>query len=417
MLDERIINELVERLVDRIEEGNQYILKEIGESIKKLGTLTPTEARKLAQTLKYGGNYSKIRRKIKEITKLNLKEIDNIFKEVAKNDYEFAEKFYKYRNKEYIKWDENQALQSQVKALADITKGQYRNFSNSLAFGYKKKGKIVYNSVGKAYQDAIDKAVLSVAQGKETFDRQMYRTIKELASSGLKTIDFDSGRHIRMDSMVRQNLQGALRDLHNTMQQQFGEEFGADGVEISVHINPAPDHEEVQGRQFSINQYDENGNLIKEGEFEKFQNDKDAVDYMGKEFPAEFKGHDRRSISQYNCYHYIFSIVLGVSKPRYSNEQLQKIIKDNKKGFEYEGKHYTNYEGTQLQRRIETAIRKQKDLQISGVALGDEKMIHESQQKIRILSKKYKELSEVSGLTSKIERARVSNYHRVATPK
>ena len=86
MLDERIINELVERLVDRIEEGSQYILKEIGESIKKLGTLTPTEARKLAQTLKYGGNYSKIRRKIKEITKLNLKEIDNIFKEVAKNN-------------------------------------------------------------------------------------------------------------------------------------------------------------------------------------------------------------------------------------------------------------------------------------------------------------------------------------------
>ena len=147
-------------------------------------------------------------------------------------------------------------------------------------------------------------------------------------------------------------------------------------------------------------------------EFYKFQNDIDAVDYQGKEFPAEYEGHDRRSISQYNCYHYTFSIVLGVNKPQYDNEELQKIIDRNNKGFDYEGKHYTMYEGQQLQRKIELEIRKQKDLQIAGRSAGNESLILQSQQKITQLSTKYKDLSKVSGLPTKPERLRVSGYRR-----
>jgi hypothetical protein len=233
----------------------------------------------------------------------------------------------------------------------------------------------------------------------------MYSTIKELGSSGLKTVDYANGRSVRLDSSVRQHMKGALRNLHNETQAIFGEEFGSDGVEISVHINPAPDHAEVQGRQFS------------KEEFAKFQNDQDAVDYTGKVFESEHDGHDRRSISEYNCYHYTFDIVLGVSKPEYSEEELQKIIDDNNKGFELDGEHYTNYEGTQLQRKLETEIRKQKDIQIMAKASGNKELVQESQQKITQLTRKYKQLSDVSGLPTKMERMRVSSYKRINVNK
>jgi hypothetical protein len=200
-------------------------------------------------------------------------------------------------------------------------------------------------------------------------------------------------------------MKGALRNLHNETQAIFGEEFGSDGVEISVHINPAPDHAEVQGRQFS------------KEEFAKFQNDQDAVDYTGKLFTKEHDGKDRRSISEYNCYHYTFDIVLGVSKPNYNEEELQKIIDDNNKGFEYEGNHYSLYDGEQLLRKIELELRKSKDMQIMGRASGNKKLVQESQQKITQLTRKYKELSDVSGLPTKMERMRVSGYKRVSVAK
>lgn len=402
MIDERLIDKLVERLVLRIEEGNSYVLQKIGESINQIGTLSPSKAQQLAQILKYGGNYDKIVSKLAEITQLNTKEIYEIFEEVAKSDYAFAKQFYDYRGVKYIPYEENLALQNQVKALARITAGEYVNFSNTLAFTKRVNGRIVYTDIAKTYQETIDKAVLSVAQGKETFDEQMYSTIKELGSSGIRKVDYASGRSMRLDSAVRMNLKGALRNLHNETQAVIGREFDSDGVEISVHRNPAPDHAQVQGRQFS------------KEEFEKFQNDMDAVDYNGMVFPSEYNGHDRRSISEHNCYHYTFDIVLGVSKPNYSEEQLQEIIDENEKGFELDGEHYTNYQGTQMQRRLETKIREQKDIQIIAKASGNKELVQESQKKITQLTRKYKELCSVSGLPTKMERMRVSGYRRTS---
>ena len=405
MLDDRIIDKLIERLVDRIEDGNSYVLQKIGESINEIGTLSPSKAQQLAQILKYGGNFDKIVKKLAQITELNVKDIYEIFEEVAKSDYAFAKQFYDYKGVKYIPYEQNIALQRQVKALARLTSEQYMNFSNTLAFTEKINGKVVYTELAKKYQNVIDEAVLNVFQGKTSFDESMYHTIKKLGSSGLKTVDYANGRSVRLDSSVRQHLKGALRNLHNEVQAVFGEEFGSDGVEISVHHNPAPDHAEVQGRQFS------------KEEFAKFQNDQDAVDYTGKLFTKEHDGHDRRSISQYNCYHYTFDIVLGVSEPNYSEKELEQILKDNKKGFMLDGDHYTNYEGTQLQRKLETAIRQQKDIQIIAKASKNKQLVQESQKRITELTHKYKELSDVSGLPTKLDRLRVSGYKRISVKK
>lgn len=405
MIDERLIDKLVERLVLRIEEGNTYTLQKIGESIKKIGTLSPSKAQQLEQILKYGGNYDKIVEKLAKITELNVKDIYEIFEEVAKSDYAFAKQFYDYKGVKYIPYEENITLQNQVKALARITANEYVNFSNTLAFTKRVNGKVVYTDLARTYQETLDKAILNVAQGKSTFDEQMYSTIKELASSGLKTVDYASGRSVRLDSSVRQHLKGALRNLHNETQAIFGEEFGSDGVEISVHLNPAPDHAEVQGRQFS------------KEEFEKFQNDQDAVDYTGKLFTKEHDGKDRRSISEYNCYHYTFDIVLGVSKPEYSEEELNEIIKNNEKGAIIDGEHYTNYEISQMMRKLELQVRKQKDLQIIGKASNNKQIIDEAQTKITQLTQKYREISKISGLPTRMERMKISGYKRISTKK
>jgi hypothetical protein len=151
----------------------------------------------------------------------------------------------------------------------------------------------------------------------------------------------------------------------------------------------------LQGRQFSY------------AEFENLQNDLPATDY--KEITYT---HEHRPISQLNCYHNVFSIVLGVSQPQYTNEQLEQIKQRNEKGFDFEGKHLTMYEGTQLQRRLETEIRKQKDNQILGVSSGNKELIADAQYKITALTNRYRELSKISGLPTKMERMRVVGYKR-----
>ena len=408
MLSDEVLDKVISRITTRIEQANTFVLKKIGEKIKEIGMLTPSDAFRLQAIIKYGGDYDKIVKELSRITNLNVQDIYKIFEEVAKTDQQFAKQFYKYRNKKFIPYEKNVALQQQVEAIARQTAQDYVNLSNTLAFSKIENGKVVYTNLARTYQDTIDKAILSVSQGKSTFQEQMYSVIKELASSGLKMVNYDSGRSYRADSMVRMHLKDGLRGLHNQMQQMLGEDFDADGVEISAHTNPAEDHEEVQGRQFSNEEYS------------RLNNGLEAKDYKGKIYTLDHDGKNGyRPISTMNCYHYIFSIVLGVSEPEYTDKELQKIKEDNEKGFELDGKHYSMYQGTQLQRQLELEIRKQKDTQIMAKASGNMELVQESQQKITQLTNKYKELTQTSGLPSKLERARVSEYKRVkvGTPK
>lgn len=53
MLSQEVEEALSERLTRRIEEANSSILKKIGEAIKQISTLTPSQAYQIQQILKY----------------------------------------------------------------------------------------------------------------------------------------------------------------------------------------------------------------------------------------------------------------------------------------------------------------------------------------------------------------------------
>ena len=409
MITEEQIDKIVEKLINRIETANAYLLMQMGEKVKRISTLTPTQAQQLVQMLKYGGQYEDIVRELARQTNLNVKDIDEIFDAYAKQDQQFYKKFYRYRNRPFIPYERNIALQNQTKTLRNIVKTEMYNFTRSNVLGYTirdTKGRVQFLGLRETYNRVLDEALLNVGQGKKTFDSAMSSILKQIGGSGLKTIEYESGRSMRLDSAVRMHLKGRLRELHNELQEIYGAEFGSDGIEISVHSNPAPDHELAQGRQFSSEEY------------AKLNNGDEATDYKGKKITLDHDDNaSYRPISEMNCYHYVFAIILGVSEPEYDDKQLQQIIDDNNKGFDFDGKHYTNYEGTQLQRQLERAIREQKDIQILGKASNNNELISESQQKITQLTHKYNELSKISKLPTKAQRLRVSGYKRVAKSK
>ena len=407
-MNEETIELLVERLASRINKANEFFLIKIGESVKKIRTLTPTQAHQLIQILKYNGNYEEIVNEILRLTNLNIQDIDAIFNEMAKKNYEFAEQFYKYRGVEYVPYNQNKALLRQVNALASITKQEMFNYSRATNLGYSIKdlqGNIKFVGLKETYDRILDTAVLNVGTGVDTFDNAMSKIMKDVGGSGLKTVDYASGRSIRLDSAARMHLKGALRTLHNEIQKQVGEEFGANMIEISVHEHPAEDHL-VQGHQFLIE------------EFNKLQNGQQAKDLEGEVYTLDHNDDGKfRPISTMNCYHYVFYGIVGVSKPNYSKQELDEIIKNNEKGAIIDNKHYTNYEISQLMRNLETKIRKQKDIQIIGKASNNKQIIDEAQTKITQLTQKYKEISKISGLPVRTDRLKISQYRRISTKK
>ena len=406
MLSQDAIENLVKPIVDRQEAINNYVIQKIAERVREIGHLLPSDAYKLVTLYKRGADVREINKEIARLTNLNERDIKKLIKDVAKDSYKDAKAYYDYRHKSYIPFEQNEPLQRIVKAVSERTAGSYINMSRAKAFmirDLKNPTKLIPTIISKVYNSVIDEAIQIVQNGTVDYYTAMRRTMKQLNDSGIRYVTYhpESGRRYtqRLDTAVRRNVLDGIREINQGVQDEVGKQFGADGKEISVHANSAPDHEPIQGHQFTNE------------EFEKVQNHEPFQDYNGNKFDAF-----DRPIGQLNCRHFTYSIILGITKPNYTQKQLDEFIRKNHEGYTTpDGRHMTMYECTQYQRQLETKIRQAKDGQMMAKAAGDMDLVDEYQAKVSDYTKKYKAFSEACGLSPKMQKARVSGYKRIRT--
>ena len=394
MKDDKKLELLLERFYNRFNQYNTKVLEKLGEAIKKFDGVSPSTAHKIAQELKYGADMDDLMAELSRLSGKSIKDIEEAFDIVAEENVAFAEVYAKAKNMEFVDYKDNEQLKRLVKGIAGETNATFKNLSKTRAIGFvlkDKNGKKTFKNLKDTYRDLIDEAVFNVETGVSDYQSAMRGVMKQLADSGVKVheekVGYPSGYNRRIDSSVRQNVLTGVRQVNITTQKIVGRQFGADGVEISAHSPCAEDHLSIQGKQFS------------NAEFKKLN--------------ASLE----RPIGEYNCRHFVFSIVLGVNQPSYSDKMLNQMNRESQSIIEYEGKTYTAYEATQVQRKLETAIRKQKDIQIIARASGDKEAVGQAQQNITTLTRKYNDFSKKAGLDTYKNRLTVSGYHRVSVAR
>lgn len=376
LLSETYLNSLPDPIAKNMEALNQYVVERICKRIQKIGKLTVQDAAKLYSAIEFAGaDLQAIQNELERITWLNAKELDKMFEDVAAENVDFANTYYKARGMETLKdYTENAALRSFVEAAKRTAADGVTNLSSTTMIGFKSGKRVL--PLREYYIQTIDKAITFAQTGTVDYYTAMRSTVKEMASGGLRRVTFDSGYSRRLDSQVRMNLLDGVRQLNMQMLEQTGKEFGADGVEISAHALCAPDHQHIQGKQYSL------------AEFERLNRSLE------------------RPIGELNCHHFTTPIVLGVSKPVYSASELREINKRSNAKVSYGGNTYTRYEASQRQRQLETAIRYAKDERDACVAAGDKLGATQARKKSAALTAEYKRFSEAVGLTKRMERTR-----------
>lgn len=405
MLSENAIENLIQPIVERQQRINEYVIKTICDRIKEIGSLNSSDIHKLQQIFKMGADVQKINAEIARQTGYQVSEIKKIIKVAALENYLDARPFYDYRMKPFIPFESNIILQRRVQAMANQTVNDYINLSKSQGFmirDLRNPQRLIPTTISQAYQSIIDEAIQASQSGVIDYNTAMRRSVKQLADSGLRYITYNtpSGRIYtqRMDSAVRRNILDGIRNINQEMQRLVGEEFGADGVEISVHENPATDHAEMQGHIYS--------NV----EFQKMQSGQTFKDIQGRNYHSF-----ERAVGTLNCRHFAISVIIETAKQTYSDKELKQILDRNEKGYTLpNGKHLTMYECTQYQRNMETKIRAAKDGQIAARASGDDFLAKQYQAKVNKWQKEYRAFSNACGLTLKRDRTSVSGYQKIS---
>lgn len=403
MLSNLDIDNIIQPFIDRQEALEAYVIQTIANRVKSIGKMTPSDIHKLERLYVYGSDVQAINDAIALNTGLQVQDIKRMIKEVSLDVYEEAKPYYDYRRKPFIPMQKNERLRKTLVGIANNTSNTYKNLSNSKATGFilsdmKHPGKKRFFNMVETYQRVIDEAIQSVQTGTIDYGSAMRKTLKELNESGVKQITWDTGYVQDIDAAVKRNILDGIKQTAQAVHEETANQFGADGYELTAHPMPAPDHAPFQGHLFTKEEY------------EKLQTNKPFKDIEGRQFPAQ-----KRIIGQWNCRHFAYPIIIGVSRPKYTTKELDKWLDENEEGVTLpNGKHVTLYEATQYQNHLALKVRKAKQGVMMAKEADDMELARMYQVKVNKYTNEYKYFAKYTGLEFRMDKLTVPGYKRIA---
>lgn len=284
-----------------------------------------------------------------------------------------------------------EALKAQEAAIAAQTLGELQNITRSLGFAVPGLGgTVVPGGIQETYTRILDVALVKVQSGATNYTGAISEAIDSLARSGLQWIDYPTGWHNRIEVSARRAVMTGVNQVCAKYSEQLRDEIGTEFVEVSAHRGardkgvPPENHKMFQGRCFHVG-----GEVTVDGVTYP-----DFVTVTGY-------GVTGAGLNGYNCRHKWTPFVPGVMERSYTDEELANI---DPPPFTFEGRKYSAYEATQMQRRLETAMRAQKRKMDGYEAAGDTEAYTAAKAKYRALSAKYTAFSKAAQLPEQRQR-------------
>ena len=373
-------------IANNITEWEAESIARICRKIGKIGKMSKKELEKFDADKEAKKEWERIVSALAIATALNIRTL----KKAYISEFEAWEKqneyLYQYRGKKPL-GVKNGALQGIIDRAVKQNAKEILNLTNTKALSVlDRNGNPIrfHDAVYKSFSDAVK----TVTEGKADFYTTMRQTVQNFGGSGCR-VNYGEGITRRLDTVVRQNMAYGIKQSHKEYNALVGREIGADGIEIDVHANSRPSHRYMQGKQYA------------KGAEGKTVN--------GAFYPsAEKEGVYDRLYEDYNCRHYETDIILGVSEPRYSAEELKRFEEQDKRLYKIGDIEKDGYGWSQSMRACETEIRKCKDeinaLKVFG---NSEAEIKALRQRIKTVRAKYNEIAEVTGISQEPKRMSV----------
>ena len=347
------IDALIEIFQARMQKVADEYLKRMGQQVREIGEIIPSDQTRLVQMKKLDANIAYIQREIAYAADASIEDVARIFEAIAQENARFAEAYFG-------DGVSTETLMQSVRAQFEVTAGEMANLSRTTV-------------VSSIYSDVIDRGIQAAQAGVEDYRSAMRRALREASADGLR-VKYASGLTRRLDSAVRMNVLDGIHALNQANMDAIGSAFGADGVELSAHPMCAEDHLPYQGRQYSNAAF------------------------------AELQDSLPRPIGMWNCRHIAYPILLGISPPAHSAQELEEYRRGSTEQIEIDGVTHSRYEWTQVQRAIETAVRYKQDEITLAKAAGDDVLVRDARRKIRELDSYYNRISEAAGTPKRRER-------------
>lgn len=380
-----LLDALPEELAELFRGLEDKLLCEICSRLKAADQLNEVTVQDIRALRAHGIDLKEIEKAIRQTSGISEKKLKKLLDDVVERNQKY---YTEMIDLAHVTQPETLVDAAMVDTIRRQTLDTFRNLTASMGF-LVDAGRTMLPPA-KAYQWALDNAVMQIQSGAISYNQAIKTAVKQLAESGLKVVDYESGHRDQIDVAARRAVMTGVNQICAKYTEQSAEYLETPYFEVSAHAGardvPGPSqwssHKDWQGKVYSIRSGDIYPNIY---------------EVCGLGYVDGLEGA--------NCRHRRFPWVEGVSERTYTDKQLAHI--DDGLGCTFDGKTYTAYEATQMQRRVERTIRKLRREKAAYKATGLREEEQSASIRLRRLNAKYKAFSKAAGLPEQRERMKV----------
>lgn len=378
-----VLDALPEELAELFRALEDTLLDEICSRLKLADQLNEVTVQDIQALRSHGIDLKSIEEAISKTAEISKQKLNSLLNDVVERNQKY---YTELIDLAHITQPETLVDVATVDAIKRQTNDTFRNLTASMGF-------LVGNTMlkpARAYQWALDNAEMQIQSGAISYNQAIANAVRQLAENGIKVVDYESGHRDQIDVAARRAVMTGVSQICAKYTEQSAEYLETPYFEVSAHSGardkpgPSPwsSHKDWQGKVYSVRAGDIYPSIY---------------DVCGLGAVDGLEGA--------NCRHRRNVWVEGVSERTYTDEQLAHI--DDDLGCEFDGKKYTAYEATQMQRRVERQIIKQKKLVTAYKASEQKDEYYAANAKLVRLIAKYKAFSKAAGLPEQRERMKV----------
>lgn len=250
------LDALPEELAELYRNLENTLLEEICSRLKASGELNEVTVLDIRALRSHGISQQEIERAIRRTTNISEKKLTELLDDVVERNQRYYTELIKIAD---VTAPQTLLSIEDTYAIYEQTRQTFRNITQSMAF-LVDNGRTLL-APARAYQWALDNAVLQVQSGAISYNQAIRYAVKQLADSGIRAADYESGHRDQIDVAVRRAVMSGVNALCQRYAEQSMEYLDTNLVEVSAHIgarnidgpNGWEAHTKWQGRVFKWN--------------------------------------------------------------------------------------------------------------------------------------------------------------------
>ena len=250
------LDSLPEELAELYRNLEAQLLEEICSRLNLADQLNEVTVQSIRALRSHGISQQEIERAIRRTTNISEKKLTELLDDVVERNQRYYSELIDIAD---VTAPQTLLSIEDTYAIYEQTRQTMRNITQSMAF-LVDNGRTLL-APARAYQWALDNAVLQVQSGAISYNQAIRYAAKQLADSGIRVADYESGHRDQIDVAVRRAVMSGVNAICQKYSEQSLDYLETDLVEVSAHIgarnidgpNGWENHERWQGLVYHWN--------------------------------------------------------------------------------------------------------------------------------------------------------------------